>query len=1054
MSGGSKKQTTGYWYSLGMHLGICRGPVDSVMELRSGDRTFWKGDQAASGQISINAENLFGGKSKEGGIVGTLDVMMGEATQGANSYLASKQSGPQPGYRGFLSLVFRGGKIAANNPYIKPWAVRVKRILQGWDGGSAWYPEKAPVLVKSGSSSVSGGPAWLVTDGIGYTSFTAGFDGGTWVEQTHDLPGGIRGIGFKAGDYLYAQDPPSYANISDLSDWTAVSGWTTATLRGYATDGSYIYIARGFNVLGRMPYPTGAMTTPNITADSYAETLCVWQGDLYIFSTIDNRCFVSFDQGANFTARTEFRTLGVGAVAPMAVANSDGIAVAFVDNAGSGPVKITFSNDGGVSWSTPANPMTTDNVLVGMVWTGAHFVVATGAGYTAYSANGLTWTAGATVPGGLLTIAFGNGKIICTKADGTMVQSINDAQSWTAFTGPTASDNGEAYFIGEETAVVTEADVYAMNPAHIIYECLTNRDWGLGYPAGKLDLASFAVAANTFYAEGMGLCLEWNRQDSIQNFIQMVIDHAGAAVGEDPRTGQFKLRALRGDYTLATLPEYSAEAGNIISLDDFDRASLTETVNEIGVTYTDATTGKNGSVTVQQLANIQAQGGVVNQGRNYPGLPTLELAVRVALRDLKAAASALARVRLTATRAAWAVTPGDVIKFVWPEFGITAMALRVAKVDYGSLTDGAIRLECVEDVFGLPSNAYVKPPTIGWEEPNTTPAASPAVESFEVPFRDLVQTMGLDDASALPVDAGYLAGVAVRPTGVPLNYELRTKVGATAYAVADTGDWCPSATLLAAVAPLDTTLTLANVVDLDEIDVGDAILLGAEICRVDAVDTTLNTLTVGRGCCDTVAAPWPIGTRVWAYDRFVSSDSTQYSDGETVNAKFVTQTSSGVLAEGSSPTDSLLMNGRAARPYPPGLLRFNDDLNTGLAYPVELAGAVVTTWAARDRLLQQDQLIDENDAGIGPEAGTTYTAYYYQPPGTLVNSESGLPGPAASPYTFPADGQAQIVLEAVRSGLTSWQAHSHTFDYYRFPRVTTVAGEGRITDDGSARKVI
>jgi len=173
--GSSKKQTVGYWYYMGLHMGICHGPVDSVLEIRAGDRTAWTGNVTQSGQITIRAENLFGGKEKEGGIYGRCDIMMGEADQGANAYVSAKQSGPQPAYRGFLGLVYHGsgsyanlkgngslistlflsvltglsGKIAANNPYIKPWAVKVKRILKGWDADSAWYPEKAAVSVAS-----------------------------------------------------------------------------------------------------------------------------------------------------------------------------------------------------------------------------------------------------------------------------------------------------------------------------------------------------------------------------------------------------------------------------------------------------------------------------------------------------------------------------------------------------------------------------------------------------------------------------------------------------------------------------------------------------------------------------------------------------------------------------------------------------------------------------------------------------------------------------------------------------------------------------------------
>lgn len=56
-----------------------------------------------------------------------------------------------------FGTVSRHGLVAAMNPYLKPWAYRVRRIVNGWESGECWYPEKAridvgaaPVLVAEG----------------------------------------------------------------------------------------------------------------------------------------------------------------------------------------------------------------------------------------------------------------------------------------------------------------------------------------------------------------------------------------------------------------------------------------------------------------------------------------------------------------------------------------------------------------------------------------------------------------------------------------------------------------------------------------------------------------------------------------------------------------------------------------------------------------------------------------------------------------------------------------------------------------------------------------
>ena len=69
-----------------------RGPVDAVQEIQMGDRTAWgDADRAplSSGHgltsLSINKPTLFGGDEREGGVVGTIDVLPGHAGKDATT---------------------------------------------------------------------------------------------------------------------------------------------------------------------------------------------------------------------------------------------------------------------------------------------------------------------------------------------------------------------------------------------------------------------------------------------------------------------------------------------------------------------------------------------------------------------------------------------------------------------------------------------------------------------------------------------------------------------------------------------------------------------------------------------------------------------------------------------------------------------------------------------------------------------------------------------------------------------------------------------------------
>lgn len=431
--------------------------------------------------------------------------------------------------------------------------------------------------------------------------------------------------------------------------------------------------------------------------------------------------------------------------------------------------------------------------------------------------------------------------------------------------------------------------------------------------------------------------------------------------------------------------------------------------------------------------------------------------MRTVMRDLRAATSGLAKVQLVLDRNGYDLLPGNVIRWSWSPDGIVGMVLRIVSIDYGSLTDGRLRVECVEDVFGLPETAYAQVPPIGWEEPDTTAQPSPAVAAFEAPFRELIQTIGRSETLALPAESGYLGAVAARAPGVNVNFQLYTSAGGEPYQDTGVADWTPTGTLTADIGPTTTAITLAAAQDLDLVGVGTTGMLGsdpysAEVVRVDGIDPDAGTLTIARGCLDTTPKAWPTGTRFWSYDEYTAASATEYADGESLSCKVLTRTGSELLAEDIAPSASVTMAARAIRPYPPGKLRVTDDVASSVAYPSECVGALTLGWVHRDRLLQDDKVIDAEEAGIGPEPGTTYTVRFYLDD-VLDSTQTGITGTSSASYTLSGNGTARVEVWAVRDGLESWQAAAAEFTYYVTPYNTRIVdgGDTRTTDDGDTR---
>lgn len=981
--GSSKKVTVGYRHYMGLHFGICHGPVDEVQEITVGERQAWVGSQTSSGAIGVNAPELFGGDKREGGVYGILDVQMGESTQGTNSYLAGLLGAVIPAFRGILSAVFRGGLVTSNNPYVKPWAFRVKRIVQGWTGGTAWLPDKAPIIfVEPGGTDAT---VRLLTRFEGASSAD--------ISQYAIGPGLVinpSGTLISDGFAQFGGDP----SIDD-NDFTGIQ-WASSQLTSCAT------------------------VNPEMTWEFIysAEALVSYVGSVDI-------ALIDSGQASSIQDRQVRLYIYGGTI-------------------GSGGGHLGFDSEADYStlWESPASVLTNDGVtsfhvaiqrradgLVQIYFNGSR--VADFGSVTGFSSGGTPGT-GIVVPRAYIGSKDWNVRCRAVRVSSRLVYT------GTTYTVPTPAD------LTADFDVVTSG-VIAMNPAHIIYECLTDTSWGMGYPTSAVDDDSFTAAANTLYAENFGLSMLWNKQETIENFIGVVLDHIGGMLYVRPDTGAFALKLIRGDYVRDSLPLY--DPSNLISVDDYQRQAWGETVNEITVVYTDHASGKETATTVQDAANIMTQGGIVNQTRSYTGIPWPPLAQRVAIRDLNASSTPLAKVKITATRAAWTVFPGDVFRLSWPEFGIDDVVYRALAVNRGTLTDGQIIVDAVEDVFGLPVNTYSPQQPSAWEDPANDPAVAPYRALLEAPYWDLARNLSAADLAYVDSLAGYLETLAVRPTRDALNYSIYARTGSADYTLRANGNFCPSATINETLTKTTTSITLANGFDLDLVSSGGYAVIGSEYVLVSAINATLGTATISRAVLDTVPTEHAANSRIWFADGWQGYDQTEAADGEVVDVKLLPSTGKGELPLADATADSITFDQRQYRPYPPAKVRFD-----ALEWPSIIEGAtdVVLTWAHRDRLTQTAYIVEQSEASIGPEDGVTYSIEVADESLTVLHSATGITAATATvPASALTPGLLRFRLWSVRGGLASLQMHEH-WAIWGNVRVTE-SSETRITEAGEYR---
>ncbi|MBG4836077.1 phage tail protein [Pseudomonas aeruginosa] len=577
-----------------------------------------------------------------------------------------------------------------------------------------------------------------------------------------------------------------------------------------------------------------------------------------------------------------------------------------------------------------------------------------------------------------------------------------------------------------------------MNPAHILVQCLTDPHWGMGYPQSTIG-ESFWNAAWALSSEGFGLNLIWTRQQPIESFIGQVIDHIGGILYTDPEQGTFELKLLRDDYWIDSLPQLGPD--EIVRLERFERAQWGELPNELTVVYTDWQTGGDATVTVENLAAIQLQGGVINQRRDYPGVNYGPLAARLALRDLRALGSPLARMSLTVARDTLerAPLPGDVFLLNWPRLGVDQMVVRVTGIDTGTLGAAEWRIEAMEDVFGM-SNTVLSPPPPQVEEPTMEPLPPALVLAVEVPYWELARRLSRADLAYLTDTDTYLGALAAAGGTGQLNWQLATGASSGDLGAVVGEDYAPLLTLDVALPASEVDaigVPVTAISQPERLAVGDyAYLVAAngaiaEAVAVLAFDAADATIDLARGVLDTTPQAHVLGTRLIGVGEWLASEGAERAPGESVFVGAIPRTSTDegvpVLAANGQP---MVLAGRQALPYPPGRIRIN-----GQTEPAVVAGDLTFAWAHRDRTQQTAYLVRQDEGDIGPELGVTYTLRIRNRNGVLVRTETGLLGTAyiwtaamAALNAGALGDRITVEISAERDGLSSWQPQVRVMD--------------------------
>lgn len=593
------------------------------------------------------------------------------------------------------------------------------------------------------------------------------------------------------------------------------------------------------------------------------------------------------------------------------------------------------------------------------------------------------------------------------------------------------------------------------NPAHIIVETLTNGLWGMSYNLADIDTTAFEAAADTLYDENLGLSMIWDYSSKIEDFLQNVLKHIDGVLYIDRYTGRFVLKLIRNDYVIDTLPVFDED--NIIKIDKFRRRTDADLVNTITVQFWDWNKGEDSSYTVSDTAAVATMGGTVSKDISYPGFSDIDQAIYAASRDLRAMSTPIVDATIYTNLEGSSLNVGDAFLLSWDRYGVTEAVMRVIAVEFGDIEKSGIRIQCVEDVYGIVDAIYTAPPASYWQDPISEPVPCPDHVMMEIPFYTIVRETNVTDALNLPDGAGFAAIAGTRPSSDAFyaqswfeKYVYTDSGFEYIYEKYDDVNFIPRAVLQFDIGITDTTLSVLWASGFDEVNNGTWAKIGSEIIRIDMASTS--QLTVGRGCLDTVPTSHATDTDILCIQNKQALYNTEKSSGDTVKGKLLPITAKGTLDISSAPEQSVTLDSRMVRPYPPANFKVNTQ-----ADPTELIGDLTLSWNHRDRTQQTGtNIVDTEDSSIGPETGTTYSYEVRKvSDDTLLTSGSGI---SVTSATIPAadigfDGDVYVLCWSVRDGYSSWQHQQRQFTYTATEIRSTESGEKRLTEIDEYRTI-
>ena len=566
------------------------------------------------------------------------------------------------------------------------------------------------------------------------------------------------------------------------------------------------------------------------------------------------------------------------------------------------------------------------------------------------------------------TPAYKDACFLCPAATNFYVGNSTSIKPWSF--EPERVPNG----LSLATPTINSGDA---NPMNVIYEVMTDDEWGMSISTSDINTTNFAAAAAILLTEGNGFSFVLDRVEDIGDMVKRLERQIDGVVYFNPTTALWEVTLVRDDFTIGSVTALTASNCRVTR---FNRGTWEGTKNQVRIQINERDDSyKSTSGFAQDMANVQIVGSNRSSSISHPGIKDKTLANKIAWRELRVLARPLATFTVECDRTFYATLPGDVLSFTDEDLNFTLLPVRVKDIDFGELLDGQITINLVEDVFQTPVASFGDPPDSGWEEPDDDLIAFPIAEQLAIEAPRALAFRDPDKVSAT-TDRLYCAA---RRNGNEVQILIRESHATpastpdTTYEAAGTiVQFCLIGQLTNALTPGSTyplsslllTATPSTAVEMVAAFpvVNGTDELGTDLLTLCYIDSTTSpefiliesatavsgvTLTnVFRGVLDTAQGTHSAGANVFMLFVGANISLTAQLAGDNVNVLLIPESATDVLAESSAIIIGLTpLQNRTRRPYPPSEFNLN-----GTRY--------------------DDTLVDLDGSGSGEDVGVLFDA--------------------------------------------------------------------------------